>query len=186
MTGALPLLLAFAAWSGADEHGTQFGAMTLILNEGKRDPAALPILDSPGIRPQLQLRWKAPGGDMAVSLLDDGHVLQIEVRGHDCLQASSFYHYVRRTGEPGLWRAMGGQLHALARACPRVSAERRAALDREFAGTRDDFVAGVEAFKKRAGSVVAQDLKRCAFPIFPKGRVAMVPDSTTDRCGRMW
>ncbi|MDQ0250110.1 uncharacterized protein YjeT (DUF2065 family) [Sphingomonas kyeonggiensis] len=185
MAGLLPLMLAVAAWSGTVEHRTAFGSMTLIQEEWTRDPDQVPMIHAPNAWKKLHLRWDAREGDMSVELLDDGRVLQIGVRGHDCLQASTFHHYARRTGEPALWREMVGQLDTLAKACPRVSALRREALGREFAAARDDFVAGVEALKKRAATVVARDLNRCSFKGFRTGSRVIIPDPNVGVCGPM-
>ncbi len=185
MASLLPLLLAVAAWSGTVEHRTAFGSMTLIQEEWTRDPGELPMIHAPNAWKKLHLRWDAREGDMSVELLDDGRVLQIGVRGHDCLQAATFFHYARRTGEPALWRDMVGQLDALAKACPRISAERREALSREFADARDDFVVGVEALKKRAATVVARDLNRCSFTGFRRGARVIAPDPDVGVCGPM-
>lgn len=185
MINALSLMLAVAAWSGTVEHRTAFGSMTLIQEEWTRDPGELPIMHAPDAWKKLHLRWDAREGDVSVELLDDGRVLQIGVRGHDCLQAATFYHYARRTGEPALWRDMVGQLDALGKICPRISAERRQALNREFATARDDFVVGVEALKKRAATVVARDLNRCSFKGFRTGPRVIVPDPSVGACEPM-
>jgi hypothetical protein len=186
MINTLSLLVALAAWSGTIEHRTSFGSMTLIQEEWTRDPETPPIMHAPDAWTKLHLRWEAPGGDVEVELLDDGRILQIGVRGYECLRAATFYHYAQRVGEPALWQDMARQLDALTKACPRVPTARRAALVREFAGTRDDFVPGVEALKKRAATVVARTLKRCSFPRTPKGTVVIAPDPYRTLCGPLW
>lgn len=182
MAGLLSLLLAVAAWSGTVEHRTGFGSMTLIQEEWTRDPSQPPMIHAPNAWKKLHLRWQAPDGDLTVALVDNGRILQIDTSGHGCLRSAYYYGYGRKTGEPLLWRAMTGELRAFATACPRVPAMRAAAYAKAFAGTRDDFVAGVEALKKRAVTVVATNLARCSPPKEP---FLINPDPYADRCGPM-
>lgn len=189
MLGAKPLLflLAVAGLGGIGaaetvEKRIRFGSMTLIQEQWTRDPGEPPIMHVADAWTKLHLRWSAPAGDMAVALTDDGRVLTITVEGYDCLRSSSHYRYSRRTGEPALWGQMAEHLRAFVQTCPRVPAVRAAAYPRAFAEAHDDFVAGIEAFKKRAVTAVAADLKRCR-PRPPEGKLVIEPFA--DRCGKM-
>lgn len=166
MAGLLPLMLAVAAWSGTVEHRTVFGSMTLIQQAWTRDPSQPPIMHVADSWKKLHLRWDAPGGDMAVSLVDDGHILEIAVQGHDCSSSGPYRHYRGRIGEPALWMQMQAQMIELMRLCPRISREQSVAYLRAFGGARDDFIAGVEALKKRTAIFLGPKLERCRPPKF--------------------
>jgi len=159
-------MVAFAAWSGTVEHRTSFGSVTLIQQAWTRDPSQPPIMHVPNSWKKLHLRWDAPDGDMAVSLIDDGQILEIAVEGHDCSSSGPYRHYRRRIGEPILWMQMQTQMLVLMRLCPRISRDQSIAYLRAFGGTRDDFIAGVEALKKRAAIFLGPKLERCRPPKF--------------------
>jgi hypothetical protein len=180
MTVLLPLLLTVATWSGTVEHHTSFGSLTLIQEQWSRDPGQPPIMHVPDSWKKLHLRWNAPVGDMAVSLVDDGYILSIAVSGHDCLSSGGYLHYRSRMGEPTLWGQMRAQMGELMRLCPRISRPQAAVYLRAFGTARDDFTASVEALKKRAVAFLGTKLARCRPP-----NHGLIFDPFASRCGKM-
>jgi hypothetical protein len=132
---------------------------------------------------KLHLRWTAATGDMMIEIVDDGRTLSIAVDGHECSLTSSYERYARQPGEPALRRQMRAYLQQLTKECPRISRVRAQAYAQAFGDTRDDFVAGVEALKRRATLIFKRDLARCRVRRFDG---AIVIDPFADRCDGVW
>lgn len=180
-------LLAVSASVRAEtvEQRTAFGAVVLVQEVRTRDPGQPPIMHMADEWTKLHLRWTAATGDMTIEIVDDGHALSIAADGHECALRSTYERYARQTGEPALWRQMQAYLQQLAKVCPRISRVEVRAYGRALAGAEDDFVAGVEALKKRAALVFKHDLGRCR-PRRVEGTIIIPSDPFADRCDGTW
>jgi len=180
---SVSLLTSAPARAETTEQRTAFGKVVLIQEVRRRDPGQPPLMHVADEWTKLHLRWTAATGDMMVEIVDDGRTLSIAVDGHECSLTSSYERYARQPGEPALQRQMRAYLQQLARGCPRIPLVRAQAYAQAFADTRDDFVAGVEALKRRATRVFKRDLARCRARRFDG---AIVIDPFGDRCDGVW
>jgi hypothetical protein len=140
---------------------TSFGAFTLVREIKTRDPGEPLIMHVATEWTKLHLRWRSRTGDMRVELIDNGGMLEIDMDGHECSSGARYLRYGKRLGEPALWSDMNSMLASLTKICPRIEPARRAAYAAEFALARDDYVAGIEALKKRAARLLNPSLTRC-------------------------
>jgi len=159
------LLLGAAAPAMATERSISFGSISLV--ENTPDPQTPPILDIPAEGSSLHLRWRAPTGDFKAELVDNGSTLGIQISGHDCSSAQTYLRYERRLGEVALWRRMGQLLRELTRLCPRATRAQAASYSQGLEAAKDDYIAGVEAMKKRAVTLFQRPLTRCRPPRLP-------------------
>jgi hypothetical protein len=159
------LLLGAAAPAMATERSISFGSVSLV--ENTPDPQRLPILDVPAEGDSLHLRWRAPTGDFKAELVDNGSTLGIEMSGHDCSSFQSHLRYERHLGEDALWRRMALLLRDLTRICSRITPGQAAHYKQELQAAQDDYVAAVEAMKRRAVTLFQRPLTRCRPPRRP-------------------
>ncbi|MET0309902.1 MAG: hypothetical protein ABW023_14445 [Sphingomonas sp.] len=184
----LPLsfaLLALAIDSGPAaartvEEETRFGSIELVVETRTRDPGEPPIMHVATEWTKLRLRWRPKTGDMRVDLIDDGGGLRIEGRGHDCLSAAQGQRYGKRLGEAALWNALRAHLDSLMAVCPRISPRQARTYRQAFAMSRDDYVAAIEAMKKRALTLFRRPLMRC------KAWTQSFADPFSGRCAGEW
>jgi len=143
---------------------TGFGAFTLVQETRTPDPGEPPIMHVATAWTKLHLRWRSKTGDMMVEIIDDGGKLEIDTEGHGCLSATRYLLYGKRLAEPALWSDIRQALAGIMEVCPRIEPGQREAYAAEFARAHDDYIAGIEAMKRRAVKLFGPSLKRCPPP----------------------
>ena len=161
----VPIMLlvgtAAATPAATAERGISFGSISLAEEVYAPNPGELPILDVPREGTTLHLRWQASAGGFQAELIDNGSTLRIVISGHDCSSVQSDLRYERHLGEDALWRRMGLLLRELTRLCSRITPAQAAHYKQELQAAQDDYVAAVEAMKKRAIALFRRPLTRC-------------------------
>ena len=176
------LAIALPASAKTIETRTVFGTVVLIEETRTRDPGEPLIMHAVTEWTKLRLHWEASDEGFNVELIDDGGTLSIEQKGHDCASGGGLQRYEQRTGEDRLWRIMNASLAELTKLCPRISREQAVRYAAGLRAAHDDFIAAVEAMKRRALALYQRPLRRCR----PAKRFMPAIDPFASPCDGVW